>query len=208
MRDEQQTWASKSSALTLPSRPPAADTAKTLPRIRRSPRWGEYVSWIGVILFLVWTLFPLYWLLITSLKSNDEILRSPPTLFPLHISGAGYVSFGETFGQFLFNSGVVTIGSTIVAMIIGTMAAYSLTRFRFPLLVSGLLWFLVLTVRMTIPVAFIIPLYQILAQLGLYNTLIGLMLAYTLTGLPFVIGLTLCHLADGLVLLRSAAFAG
>ena len=196
MRDEQQTWASKSSALTLPSRPPAADTAKTLSRIRRSPRWGEYVSWIGVILFLVWTLFPLYWLLITSLKSNDEILRSPPTLFPLHISGAGYVSFGETFGQFLFNSGVVTIGSTIVAMIIGTMAAYSLTRFRFPLLVSGLLWFLVLTVRMTIPVAFIIPLYQILAQLGLYNTLIGLMLAYTLTGLPFVIWLMVSFFSE------------
>jgi len=149
-----------------------------------------------VILFLVWTLFPIYWLMITSLKTNDEILRSPPSLFPLHFSGAGYVSFSETFGQFLFNSVVVTIGATIVSMIVGTLAAYSLTRFKFPLVVSGLLWFLVLTVRMTIPVAFIIPLYQILSGLGLYNTLLGLILAYTLTGLPFVIWLMVSFFSE------------
>ncbi len=193
---DEQTLASSSKAPALPARPAAADTARTLPRAKQGPRWGEYASWIGVILFLVWTLFPIYWLMITSLKTNDEILRSPPSLFPLHFSGAGYVSFSETFGQFLFNSVVVTIGATIVSMIVGTLAAYSLTRFKFPLVVSGLLWFLVLTVRMTIPVAFIIPLYQILSGLGLYNTLLGLILAYTLTGLPFVIWLMVSFFSE------------
>jgi multiple sugar transport system permease protein len=195
MRDEK-ALASGPTAPALPVRPEAAVTAKALPVARRGPRWREYVSWIGVILFLLWTLFPIYWLLITSLKTNNEILRPPPTLVPVHFSVAGYISFGETFGAFLFNSIVVTIGSTIVAMLIGTFASYSLTRFKFPIFVSGLLWFLVLTVRMTIPVAFIIPLYQILSALGLYNTLVGLILAYTLTSLPFVIWLMVSFFSE------------
>src|SRR6266516_1492354 len=111
---DEQTLASSSKAPALPARPAAADTARTLPRAKQGPRWGEYASWIGVILFLVWTLFPIYWLLITSLKTNDEILRSPPSLFPLHFSGAGYVYLIETFGPFLFNKVVITIGTTIL----------------------------------------------------------------------------------------------
>lgn len=191
---DKKAFASVPSTPALPVR--SATTAKAASIARHRPQWGEYASWIGVILFLLWTLFPIYWLLVTSLKTNDEVLRSPPTLLPFHLSVAGYVSFSDTFGQFLFNSVVVTIGATIVSLIVGTLAAYSLTRFKFPILVSGLLWFLVLTVRMTIPVAFIIPLYQILTGLGLYNTLIGLILAFTLTGLPFVVWLMVSFFSE------------
>ncbi|WP_165423851.1 carbohydrate ABC transporter permease [Ktedonosporobacter rubrisoli] len=155
-----------------------------------------YAQWLALLVFLLWTLFPLYWLISTSLKENNEILTSPPSLFPRHLSLAGYQYFFANFTAFLFNSVVVTLGSTLIALVVGTLAAYSLSRFRFPKFIFGLVWILILIIRMTIPVAFIIPLYQILKGLGLYNTLLGLIIAYTLTSLPFVIWLMVSFFSE------------
>lgn len=58
------------------------------------------IKWGVVILFSVWTLFPLYWLLITSLKTNAEVLTDPPTFVPLHPTFASYHYVVDNFGVF------------------------------------------------------------------------------------------------------------
>ncbi len=137
------------------------------------------------VLILVVVCFPLYWMLITSLKPLDEIFDVPPTLFPAQSTLTNYVNLFRItdFGRLFLNSLKVSTGTTILALLVATLGAYSLTRFEYP--GRELFSRTILFAYMFPGVLMIIPLVVIFSQLRLTNTHSGLILANTTFALPF-----------------------
>jgi multiple sugar transport system permease protein len=141
---------------------------------------------LGVAIFLA--LFPFWWMLVTSLKQPVDIF-SHVALWPQHITFGNYDRlFTEFhFGPFLLNSIVIVIASVGVSLVIGTLAAYALARFRLRFGVRPMTLYLVLLVRMLPGILMCVPLYIALAKWGLLNTRLGLILIYAGLNTSFVV---------------------
>jgi multiple sugar transport system permease protein len=150
----------------------------------------------GSVLLLTWTVFPFVWILLTSLKSPGDIISVPPKLlFQPTFDNYAALVIGEQRGQysstrpdfprFFLNSIIISIGAVALSVAAGIPAAYALVRFNFPL--KNALAFLFMSFRFVPFIAFVIPLYLIFQQVGLYNTHLGLILVYQLITLPFTI---------------------
>jgi multiple sugar transport system permease protein len=139
-------------------------------------------------LALVITLLPVYWMAITSLKTQVEVFATPPTFVPQRPTLENYVSLfaNRNMGAYLFNSLIVVGASVLLALAIGSLAAYALARFPMGRL-NDRLSFWVLAPRMIPPIAIVVPIFLILQQLGLLNKHLGLILVYTAFNLPFVV---------------------
>jgi multiple sugar transport system permease protein len=133
-------------------------------------------------------LFPVYWMVATSLKTSAGVFASPPQLVPLP---PVFASYGEAVlgnGALLrgiFNSSLISAGTLALTFVLGAPAAYALARLqlRFTVLVS--LTMLLAQMLPTINLA--VPLYVIFARLALVDTYAGLILANTALALPFAI---------------------
>jgi raffinose/stachyose/melibiose transport system permease protein len=145
------------------------DAAKSLYRI------FCYVVFIIVILVSVG---PLLWVVLSSFKTNAEIVESALT-FPMTPSFKGYLAAGKTANIPLryFSSFIVTISTTILALIIYSMASYVLARRKFML--RGLIFSLLVSPILIPRNALIVPIYQTIRSLGLYDTRYALILVYT-----------------------------
>jgi len=151
---------------------------------------------IAAALLLAWTVFPFLWILLTSLKSPGDIISVPPTfIFTPTLDNYSALVIGEQRGQysstrpdfpsFFLNSIIICSGAVLLSLAAGIPSAYALARFDFPL--KGALAFTFMSFRFVPFIAFVIPLYLVYQQLGLYNTYSGLILAYQLITLPFTI---------------------
>jgi multiple sugar transport system permease protein len=151
---------------------------------RLASRSGRYVLLLSS-LFL--TLFPLYWLVISSLKPDPELFRSVPTFIPEHPTLGAYQDLFaiRNVGQFLLNSLIVVSVSVTASLTIGSAAAYSLARFRSP--ANKTILFAILVTRMIPGIVIVVPIFLMIRGLGLLNTYAGLALVYTALNLPFVI---------------------
>jgi multiple sugar transport system permease protein len=139
-------------------------------------------------IFVGASLFPFYIMLTTALKTSAEIAAWPPIwLFEptfKNLQDAIFVSGGRSALFFVLNSILITTVSTAAALLFGSMAAYGLARFRFP--GSRDVAFFILSTRFAPAVAFVIPVYVIVQQLGLLDTRLALMIIYTGANIPFV----------------------
>jgi len=162
----------------------AASTAM-LPRSRRRI---PVLRLALLVLALLITLLPVYWMAITSLKTQLEVFAMPPTFVPQQPTLENYISLfaNRNVGAYLLNSLVVVGASVLLALAIGSLAAYALARFRMGRL-NDQVSFWVLAPRMIPPIAIIVPIFLILQQLGLLNKRLGLILVYTAFNLPFVV---------------------
>jgi ABC-type glycerol-3-phosphate transport system permease component len=148
--------------------------------------------------------FPLVWALSTSLKPRAEIFATPPTLIPdaatlenylalvtgrsqYFQSGEGPVTSATTPAQFFMrwfiNSLIVTTGSTLISIVVSTLAAYSLTRFRY--WGRNLVPYFSILGYMVPSIIFVFPLFLVMVRLDLTNTLLSLILGYVSITLPF-----------------------
>jgi multiple sugar transport system permease protein len=145
----------------------------------------NYLVLLGVV-FLI--LFPLIWLLSSSFKTHLEVLEFPPT-FRLNWAAAykNYQSVlvGRGFIQFIRNSILITFLSTLAALILGTPAAYGLSRFSFRGKHDLAFW--ILSNRFIPIVAVATPLYFLVREIDLLNTKVGLTLPYIAFNLPLVV---------------------
>lgn len=136
-------------------------------------------------LWLVITIFPLYWITVTSFKSPGAIFSYPLTYWPEEFSLDNYIGlFSEAqFGTYLGNSLLISTVAAFVATLISLLSAYVLARFEFKSKGALLMAFLV---TQMIP-AFIAlgPLYLMMTQLGLVDNKFGLMLVYIAVCIPF-----------------------
>ena len=143
------------------------------------------VAWT-IVLAVV---FPLIWMIVTSVKPQAELFSIPPTLAPETITFEHYWRLlTETpFLQYFRNSMILSVTTTLVVVSLGTLGAYSLVRFKYR--GRETLATLVLFTYLMPSVVLIIPLYLMMVKLGLANTLASLVIAYTTFALPYALWL-------------------
>jgi multiple sugar transport system permease protein len=148
---------------------------------------------IAVALTIVFV-FPVYWLFIISFKTPDEIFAFPPVWYPKSIQFANYhVLFKDGDAETVWNSLVLSSVSTFFAMVLGTIAAYSLVRFK----TGGenlAVW--IISQRMMPPVAIVFPIFLLYVWLGWVDTFHGLIILYTAFALPYVIWMMRGYIED------------
>jgi len=144
--------------------------------------------WIGnglLLVMLVWTLVPFYWMIATSLKADREIYGFEATLVPHHPTLAAYVRlFQQTpFIKYVRNSTIIAVSTTAVSLVFGCLGAYALARLRFRgrrLIARGLVF-----TYLVPPSLLFIPLFAMMSALSLVDTHQGLILAYLGFTVPF-----------------------
>ena len=148
-------------------------------------------------------LFPIYWLFMISFKTADEIYSFPPKWYPGQIHFDSYiVLFKDGDAETVWNSFVVAGSSTVIAMFLGTICAYSLARYR----TGGehlANW--IISQRMIPPIAVVFPIFLLFVWLKLVDTYIGVILLYTAFNLPYVIWMMRGYILDIPVSLEEAA---
>lgn len=146
---------------------------------------------IGIIvvalIVCLFCIFPFCWMISVSFKPASEVY-APPTLFPKAPTLDGYCNMLATTGAFSFttwlkNSVIASLCTTLFSLIIATLGAYGLARFRFR--GRNALAYLILTTQVIPGALIIVPLYIIMSNLNLLDNMIGLILAYTTFTVPF-----------------------
>ena len=142
------------------------------------------VVWFAAIIVVVNGFFPAVWILLTSLKTETELLQVPITYLPQAPTLDNYrTAFtAQPILRFMWNSLVVAGGSTALCVLVGALAAYALTRLRIPrrnLIMSALL-----AVSMFPLISLMVPLFKVMRELSLLNTYPALILPYSVLSLP------------------------
>lgn len=157
---------------------------------RRTVRsFGTFLKYFAVLAIFLFLLFPVYWMLVTSLKSNTESYSAVPTLWPKNVSIAGYISLIKD-GKFLVyykNNLIVSAMAAVLICFISVFAGYALSRYHFRWNVILLATFSF--AQMMPVISRLISLYTILRKLNLTDTHIGLVLAISATQIPFAVSL-------------------
>jgi multiple sugar transport system permease protein len=144
---------------------------------------GEALLLAAICAFCV---FPFYWMVTTSLKTQVVALQSPPAwIFAPTLANYVEVLFEDKVGIALINSIIVAVCTTLLAVALGTPAAYALARFEFRGKTD--LWFWFITNRFVSPVVLAFPVFLIARDLGLRDTHLALILMYLTFTLPIVI---------------------
>ncbi|WP_433294206.1 carbohydrate ABC transporter permease [Pseudonocardia sp. CA-142604] len=146
--------------------------------VRRS--WGNTL--VGVLILAV-MLFPVYWMVNVSLQPSGSAVSTP--WFPLHVSLDGYATAVREQGGHLATSLVVALGSVVFSLLIATPAAYALAHFR--VRGAGVVLFAILISQMIPGIVVANALYSAYNDLGLLNSIPGLILADSTQGIPFAI---------------------
>src|SRR3954451_8591790 len=141
--------------------------------------------WICVFAIIVFCLVPFYWLVNISLKTGPDL--STANLFPPNPSLKNYSSIfqNSSFTRALGNSAIVSLTTTLIGVIVGSFAAYALARLK--MRGKFLLLAIVLSITTFPQIAIAAPLFRLWTDIGLYNTLLGLIIPYLTFALPLSI---------------------
>jgi ABC-type glycerol-3-phosphate transport system permease component len=166
------------SAAALRSRPPIS-------RTRRTRKVGRRTGFFALLaIFVVVSLFPFYWIVITSLKSNAVLAQGTTSLLPSHVTFSNYIDdfTQQDFIRPLINSAIVCLSATLLTVVIASMAGYALssTRIRGRPLIMG---FILIAGFFPI-LALVGPLFIAYKHTGLLNSYPALILAYLIYTLP------------------------
>lgn len=175
----------------------------------------------GVFL-AVWTIFtlaPIYWTAVTAFKSSAEVTGGKPTFLPwvdfnptldpmrgIFGGGEGYAvaNMGDV-DLLMRNSLVAALGSGLLAILLGTTAAYALSRFRFHRWKNNDIAFWIISQRMFPPIALVVPYFILFNRLDILDSLLSLILIYTAMNLPIVVWLLRDYFRDLPVELEEAS---
>jgi multiple sugar transport system permease protein len=149
----------------------------------------QLAKYLALTIAVLCAVLPVYWMLTISLKTEIDQFADPPKWLSFsptleHFSDA-FVN--RSFGQYLLTSAVVAVVSTLCALVIGTLAAYSLARFRLPYNLDSKLSLWILSTRMFPAIVTAVPLFLMMRDLRLLNTRLSLIIVYTAFNLPFVV---------------------
>jgi multiple sugar transport system permease protein len=164
--------------------------------MRRGNLLSPPLRWSLLVIYLVFTLVPMFWLFLSTIQTQASLLTLPTRVLPSEVTLGNYVdiftpaAFGQNSGQSTFllalrNSVLVCLGTTLVAMVLGTLAAYAFARFNIPQKRTLLL--IVLGSQLLPAVSLIIPLFRMFKTAQLLDSLLALILAYSTFSLPFVV---------------------
>ena len=154
---------------------------------RASPLFGKVGIYALTILLVLFAVFPLYWMIVTALSKLGASRAASQPLWPstLTFDNFIYVFTQVPLGLWLFNSGLVATTVAAGATLVGAMAGYSLSRFRFRW--TGLFMLIIIATQLMPPTSIIIPLYRMALATGLLNSYTGLIIAHMTDVLPISI---------------------
>ena len=164
--------------------------------------------WLRAILLtliVVFFLFPIFWIVLMSFQTNEQILRIPPRLlfeptlanYEALISGQLHTAAGNleiTFMRNLWNSLVLSSGAVALALLLGVPAAYAFARFKFRL--GETIAFTLLSFRFAPPLLVLLPLSLYYQELGLNDTYFGIVWVYQLIALPLILWIVRGYFED------------
>lgn len=150
---------------------------------------------VSVYIVLSIFLFPSVWLILTSLRIGGEINATPPVWIPRQLTLEHYQRVLTGYGgytrapflNYLFNSLLITVSSTSIVLIIGTLASFSFARHKFKW--HNAIFFSILLVRVIPGIALSLPLLILFSKVGLVDTKVGLILTYVTVNAPFIVWL-------------------
>jgi multiple sugar transport system permease protein len=154
-------------------------------KLQKSDILAKILIWVFLILVCIYCLIPFAWMLSTSLKTEAEAFRIPPTWIPLEPTADSYIGIWvrKNFGIYFFNSTVISLATAVLSTFFGALAGYGFSRFIF----KGrrfLIGFFLAT-QMLPGVLLVGPYFKILSKAGLYDTRTGLIIAFLTICLPF-----------------------
>lgn len=137
---------------------------------------AKILMYTVTILLVLLFLFPLIWMLLTSFKSAEEILRIPPTIFPDSINLDNYKTAldKQPVFRFLLNSFIISIASAAFSVLITAMAGYGFSKFKFR--GKEAMFFLILSFLIVPFQSIVVPLYRWITKFGLVDTYLGIAL--------------------------------
>ena len=155
---------------------------------KRKFKVSTFLHYLTLIILSFIIIFPIYVMFITSFKTQVDILSSTPVWFFVPtFDNYQYIIEEQNFGRILWNSIVVGIGSTIITLVAGGMAAFAIARMKFP--GRGLLAQTTLIIRMVPPAVLAVPIFALWLAWGIEDGRIGLIIFYNALNLPFTIWL-------------------
>jgi len=164
----------------------------------------DLLRYVIVIAILIMFMFPIYWMITTSLKPTADILVAPPKwTFTPTLEHYIYAFQVANFGHYISNTLIVALASTLIVVAVGTLASYSFARFNVG---GGNMMFFILTTRMMPAIAVVLPFFLIFKQVGAtgigqflqlgLDQLGTLVVCYTIFNLPFAIWLLVSFFQD------------
>ena len=148
---------------------------------------------VPIVLMTVICAFPLVWILVSSFKTQQDIIASPPVLF-FDPTLENYISvFVENeFGRYLLNSSIIALASTFLSLVLGLPAAYTVSRYK-----QRKVSILILMARLVPGISFLIPWFIIFSRLKMTDSFTVLIASHMMVGLPLVV-LTMANFIDDL----------
>jgi ABC-type glycerol-3-phosphate transport system permease component len=196
---------------------PAVATTRPVARTRRRRNSKKIASkaafFMLIAIFVVISLFPFYWIVITSLKTAADLAKGTTSLLPAHISlgsyktdftsSAGTSAGSVNFARTLLNSAIVALSATVIAVLLGSLAGYGLARTRLrgrPVILG-----FILIAGFFPPIALVGPMFLTYRRIGLLDTYPGLIISYLIYTLPIAIWLLTNYFSQIPVTLEEAA---
>ncbi|MCK4420090.1 carbohydrate ABC transporter permease [Candidatus Aerophobetes bacterium] len=173
--------------------------------------------WLGIVIVLLWCLFPYYWMFTTAFKVEEDYFAYPPVWFPSPPSLKNFrviflkqvtsiVGIGGIAVDIippLMNSIAIAVGSAVISVLMGALAGFALSRFKFRGRENIAFW--IFTMRMLPPIAIIIPYFVIMKSYRLIDTHLGLIITYLIFNLPLAVWLLMRYFEDIPIEIEDAA---
>jgi multiple sugar transport system permease protein len=167
--------------------------APELPGLRASGRLTQAAILAGLVLVTLFFLVPVLWALVTALKQHRDIFVSPPLfVFRPTLDNFRFVLSNSPYLHYFVNSLIASGLSSVASLFIAAMAAYAFSRFKVRASGNILMW--ILSLRMTPPMAIVVPFYLMAVATHLYDTRIGLALVLITVDLPIAVWMLVGYL--------------
>jgi len=167
--------------------------------------FGKVLRGIALVLIVLFFMFPMFWILLMSFQTNQDILRTPPSLFfsptlrnyVALITGKIQTTVGTLpvyYMKNLLNSAMLSFFAVVLSLVLGVPAAYAFARFKFRL--GEDIAFTLLSFRFAPPILVLLPLQLYFQDIGLYDTYFGLVWVYQLITLPLILWIVRGYFED------------
>lgn len=150
---------------------------------------------IGTLLISLIVFFPILWMVMTSFKTENMAIAFPPRWF-FTPTGENWVQavFNGPLLEFMANTAIITVGSTLLALLLGVPAAYAMAFYRTKRTDGSMLW--MMSTRMLPPAGVIVPLYVLFRNTNLLDTHLGLIIIFAGMNLPLVVWMVVGFMED------------
>lgn len=145
----------------------------------------RFLVYIGLLVGLIFTLFPVFWIFISSVKTNTEVFAYPPSFIPENFTLSAYFNIfnDEDKLRFFFNSYFIAIIVTILTLLISILSGYSFSRFDFKL--KRILNLSIISTQTIPPITLLIPYFGIVVTFKIFDTYLALILTYLVFTIPY-----------------------